>query len=324
LQRTIEIESFIAARVSPQRRLAYWNELAASTYTPVRAEPLRSDDFAPELRRARLGDLRIGSLLTSACHVAHTSEHVRQTAAPYFFLQMQVEGETLHAQGGREVHLRPGDFTLLDNTRPYNTEMRSRSTMLVVGFPDALLRRHLGCPDAAVCVRMVEGAGLNSLLSQFLRSLWGRFSDGIDSASGHNLVGALIHLLSGAYGALPGARARPADLRIAARQRAISFIEHHLRDASLTPTKVAAACGMTPRHLHRVFSELEQTVSCYIWHRRLEECARVLAAPQHSGRTVGSIAVDYGFNSLKSFGRMFRERYNLTPTEYRKRHDPHR
>jgi len=317
--RTIQIESFIAAHVAPQRRLAYWNELAASTYTPVRAEPLHAEDFAPELRRARLGDLRIGSLLTSACHVEHTSEHVRQTVAPYFFLQMQVEGETLHAQGGREVRLRPGDFALLDNTRPYNTEMRSRNAMLVVGFPAALLRRHFGCPEAATCVRMAEGLGLNPLLSQFLRSLWGRVSDGIDAASGHNLVGALLHLLGGAYGILPGARARPPDMRIAARQRAISFIERHLRDAELTPTKVAAACGMTPRHLHRVFSELEQTVSCYIWNRRLEECARILATPQNNGRTVGSIALDYGFNSLNSFGRMFRQRYSITPTEYRKR-----
>jgi AraC family transcriptional regulator, positive regulator of tynA and feaB len=60
-------------------------------------------------------------------------------------------------------------------------------------------------------------------------------------------------------------------------------------------------------------------VGCYILRRRLEECARLLTTALHSGRTVGAIAMDCGFNSVNNFAKVFREHYGVTPTEYRKR-----
>jgi AraC-like DNA-binding protein len=52
----------------------------------------------------------------------------------------------------------------------------------------------------------------------------------------------------------------------------------------------------------------------------LEECSRALQIPAQRGRTVTSIAFDFGFNSPTHFGRVFRARYGVTPREYRRHH----
>jgi AraC-like DNA-binding protein len=316
-QRTIAIETYSASKLLVRNRLAYWNELAAATYTPVVVTPMDLLTFAPELERVRIGEAHIGRLALSASQLSHTREHAMRTVAPLFFLQLQLEGASSHEQDGREAHLQPGDFTLLDNTRPYHSRFDLGNVMLIVGLPEGVMRRHLGCPENLVCVPMPGTSGANALVSQFLRSLWMQCRSGLEAASATRLSEALLHLISGSYATLPCTRSPPTASRLAARQRAISFIERHLGEAALSPTNVAAACGMTPRHLHRLFCDQDQTVGCYILRRRLQESARLLASPHHGGRTITAIAVDHGFNSIKSFSRTFRKYYSVTPTQFR-------
>ena len=61
-----------------------------------------------------------------------------------------------------------------------------------------------------------------------------------------------------------------------------------------------------------------ETVTQYIQRRRLEECARALIDAPVRDRLVTEIAFDYGFNSLTHFGRVFRNQFGLTPSEYRR------
>lgn len=318
-QRVIAIETFSAAAVPPRKRLEYWNDLTYITHTPIAIHAEDPLSYAPELQSVRLADASFGRVTSSASRISHTCEHVTRTTVPMLFLQTQIEGRSTHAQNGREAHLLPGDFTLLDNTRPYQSRCYGRTVTLVVGLPQRVMRQHLGCAEDIVGVRMSGASGASALVGSYLRSLWERCHLGLQVAAAPHLVTALLHLVAGSYAALPCAGPRPTEARLSARLRAIRFIEGHLRDSALTPTAVAAACGMTPRHLHRVFSDLEQTVGCFILRRRLAECARLLATPLHNGRTVGAIAMDCGFNSVKNFAKTFREHYGFTPTEYRKR-----
>ncbi len=75
---------------------------------------------------------------------------------------------------------------------------------------------------------------------------------------------------------------------------------------------------MTPRYLHHLFSNQDETLARYILRRRLDACARALVSETQRGRTVTAIAFDYGFNSPTQFGRVFRSKYGMTPREYRR------
>jgi AraC family transcriptional regulator, positive regulator of tynA and feaB len=237
-----------------------------------------------------------------------------------FFLQMQLEGESINRQDGREAKLGPGDFTLCDTTRPYEMQFDTANRMFVVGIPDTLLRRHLASPERVVAIPMSGSAGLSGLLSQFLRDFWTRCRDDIDPIIVPRISRAILDLMASAYTALPQAQSDRSSLATSHRIRIVNFIEAHLGDPDLTPMRVAEACKMTPRYLHHLFSAESETVARYILRRRLEECSRALKIPAQRGRTVTSIAFDFGFNSPTHFGRVFRARYGVTPREYRRHH----
>jgi AraC family transcriptional activator of tynA and feaB len=69
-----------------------------------------------------------------------------------------------------------------------------------------------------------------------------------------------------------------------------------------------------------IFTRGDETVARYILRRRLPESARLLGAASRRARPVSGIASEHGFASSTNFGKAFRQRYGVTPTEYRREH----
>jgi AraC-like DNA-binding protein len=164
---------------------------------------------------------------------------------------------------------------------------------------------------------MDASSGVRGLLSRFLRNFWVECTQQLDDAAAARVTVALLDLVGAAYAEVPRAHSDFSSLAVAHRLRIINYIEAHLHDPELTPTRIAAACKMTPRYLHHLYSDQNETVARYILRRRLDACARALVSGAQRGRTVTVIAFDYGFNSPTHFGRVFRAKYGVTPREYR-------
>jgi AraC-like DNA-binding protein len=163
---------------------------------------------------------------------------------------------------------------------------------------------------------------MNMLLGNFVRSFWSCRMEAVEPAVALRMSFTILDLIAAAYCSAPQVRCEQSSLVAAHRVRIIGYIEAHLRDSDLTPRTVAQACRITARYLHHLFASESETVTEYIQRRRLEECARALIAAPVRGRLVTEIAFDYGFNSLTHFGRVFRNRYGLTPSEYRRAAQP--
>jgi AraC-like DNA-binding protein len=311
------LETFSTAGMDPRRKFEFWNDMACASFTPISSDPLDLRSFTGRLTRTRFGELSVAEVFSDAQIVRHSRSHVARSQLSMFFIHLQLEGRSVSRQDGREAPLRVGDFTLCDTNRPYEIEFDAPNRMLVLGIPDGLLRRHIACPESVVAIPMSGGTGLSALMSDFLRSFWRQCADDIDVAVIPRMTNAALDLMASAYTVLPQAHSDRSALSHSHRIRIVNYIEAHLGDPDLTPMRVAAACKMTPRYLHYLFSEESETVARYILRRRLEECARALMVPSQRGRTVTSIAFDYGFNSPTHFGRVFRERYGMTPREFR-------
>jgi len=313
-----QLETFSTAGLEPRRKIEFWNDTACASFTPIVSEPVDLRNFNGRLTRTQLGDMRLAEVYSDAQTVKHLRSHVARTRAPMFFLQMQLDGESINRQDGRAARLGPGDFTLCDTTRPYEMQFERSNRMFVVGIPDTLLRRYLASPESVVAVPMSGNSGLSGLLSGFLRDFWTRCRDDIDPIIVPRITRAILDLVASAYTTCPEAQSERSSLATSHRIRIVNYIESHLGDPDLTPMRVAEACKITPRYLHHLFSQESETVARYILRRRLEECSRILTLSSHRTRTVTSIAFDFGFNSPTHFGRVFRARYGVTPREFRR------
>ncbi|MEU8386459.1 helix-turn-helix domain-containing protein [Streptosporangium sp. NPDC048865] len=101
------------------------------------------------------------------------------------------------------------------------------------------------------------------------------------------------------------------------KQRVDAFVERHLGDPALTPDGIAAAHGISTRHLYTLFREEGRTVAAWIRERRLERCRRDLADPSLRDRSIHAIAARWGFTDKAHFSRAFRARYDMTPSDCR-------
>ena len=238
---------------------------------------------------------------------------------PRFFVHLQLDGEGMIRQDGREAPLRSGDFTLCDGARHYEIGCPAGSRMLVLGVPTAKLRRHIACPESLAAVAMRAANGVGGLLSGFLRNYWLQCRQSLDAESAEQVAVAVLDLLGAAYARVPRTHAEHSSRGTAHRIRIINHIHAHLYDPGLTPAQIARACRITTRYLHYLFSDGEETVARYILGRRLESASQALLADSQRGRTVTAIAFDHGFNSATHFGRVFRAHFGMTPREYRAR-----
>ena len=75
---------------------------------------------------------------------------------------------------------------------------------------------------------------------------------------------------------------------------------------------------MTPRYLHHLFSDQDETVARYILRRRLDACARALvSAPSAAARSLRSPSTT-GSTVRPISGRVFRAKFDMTPLEFRR------
>jgi len=312
------IESFSTAGLDPRRKLAFWNDRVSESLTPLVSEPMDVRDFNGSISRVSIGDMSLSEVYSDAQIVRHSRYHVSRTTQSTIFLQLQLEGDSLTRQDGRESVLHAGDFALLDSTRRYDMVFNGANRMLVLGIPNSTLRRQVGCPEYLAAIPMSGGRGTNRLLSQLVYGYWSECHRGLSEQMGDRVAAIILDLIAAAYADMPQALVDRSSLGTAHRVRIMKYIHAHLYDPELTPTRIAEACKITARYVHHVFSDQDETVARYILRRRLEACARALQSTSHQHRTVTAIALDHGFNSPTQFGRVFRNKFNATPREYRR------
>ena len=312
------IESFSTIGLDPRRKLAFWNDRASESFSPLVSEPDDIRVFNGSITRGSIGDMTLAEVYSDAQIVRHSRSHVARTKDSMFFLHLQLEGESVSRQDGRESLLRERRLHPLRQHAPLRNDFHGREPHARARHPpyDAAPPDRL--PRCLAAIPMSGGRGASGLLSQLLRKYWSEYHQGLDELTGGRIAVAILDLIGAAYADMPQALADRSSLGTAHRIRIINYIEAHLNDPDLTPTRIAEACKMTARYLHHLFSDQDETVARYILRRRLEACSRALQSNAQRGRTVTAIAFDYGFNSPTHFGRVFRAKYNVTPREYRR------
>ena len=96
---------------------------------------------------------------------------------------------------------------------------------------------------------------------------------------------------------------------------AIDYIEQNLAK-ELSLEEVAGVAHFSPFHFHRVFALLVgETLSRFINRLRMERAATLLI--QHPARSITDIASSCGIHSPSSFSRSFREKFDMSASEWR-------
>jgi acetamidase/formamidase/AraC-like DNA-binding protein len=254
--------------------------------------------------------------------ISSTSQHVTidlSDRAEHIWMVQLLEGE-LHASLGAQAHVvREGDVVVGSHDARAQLEFPRDHRVLMIHVPRAFfgpaVRNHL--PADISLIASDTGAG--RLLSAMLRSV----ADTINELTSDRLRPVELSLSEFLLTALlEGAPARSlggsAGARAMLLERVFQSIERHLSDPALNLQSVAAEHGISMRYLQKLFESVGDSFGHYVKQRRLERCRMDLISPLHAQKSISDILFQWGFNDSASFSRSFRERYGVSPREYRK------
>ena len=118
---------------------------------------------------------------------------------------------------------------------------------------------------------------------------------------------------------IPGEEKKRLASRTLLLRSANDYISEHYADP-ISLDEISEYCGYSKYYFAHCIKEVTGStfLDFLMMYRLTLACARL----RDRDGTVTEIALDCGFNSLRSFHRAFRNYYHTTPTEYRKNAEP--
>ena len=266
---------------------ALTSDLVGWTVSETREAPLLTH-VAPH----HLGDIRLLELSGNPFGAVRGHAEISGDSDTYLGILYQRSGSTLCRIGDDRVIVGPGEISVWHSGRPVSFEMPEKFDKLCMIVPIARFESVLYNAETYEGLRLPAGSNLATLLGSYLSTLTNSVVTRNDNTP-FDAIDVTLELLGAAFRAQRrSSTIAPRDLLFA---RISGYIEARLKDANLSPKKIAEDNGISVRYLYVLFSEHGMTVSGWVRRRRLLRCRAELDGADTEA-SITEIAYRWGLN----------------------------
>jgi AraC-like DNA-binding protein len=302
--------AFSTVGLPEQQRVELWESHNAEALIGVRCRSLTSTVLEATEINLQLDRLHLARVQGTS-HVVERDQgmiRARPTGAVALYFSLVGEAFFYHDDGVRTVQ--PGQLLMCDADRPFMRGFSHGLEELVLRIPRPLFAEHTGVQDVThpMVVRFADGANAiaHALAAQVGAAVRTEQPGRADER-------ALLDLVAGLMGN------DSTELSGMHRMAAQTYIDHHFRNPALSAGQVAAAIGISGRHLSRVFADAGTSLPKWVLTRRLEAAHALLQSPEAASMTVAAIGHECGFTSAAHFSHSFTSRFGERATDVRRR-----
>lgn len=290
----------------------YWAHAVSHIFARLEVVPAKGQEVNCRLAWRDIGQARMTYASGSPQSVCRTSAAIASDQAAHIILMFQQDGFVTLLHRGRSVNLEPGSIVALDTRSPYRLSFLSRFEQRVLRVPTDILGARVDdtAPLTATALKP-------SFASRFLMAGFSATEPACADSSSDLELPLLDLTRLALYRGMPTFQPRTQSDRLRLAQ---GYINTHLGLADLTPQHVAVELGLSLRTLQKVFAQAGETPASYIQEQRLIKISEYLRRPEHASRSIGQIAQSVGFPEPSHFTRAFRERFGMSPREWRHKH----
>jgi AraC-like DNA-binding protein len=302
--------TFTTQNLKHSDQLGSWQEWFFPAFDIMPLEPRYP--FEAQNSLWKLGDLIVSRVVAPAVHVKRSKAHVKKAAGDHWVLTYCTQGDT-------KVKTPKGEFTVREGV-PFFwmfgdefESQRTRVNRIQILLPRERFNNMAPVLDAA------SGSAcdtpLGTLLGDYILALERQlpFLTEVDvpklaTASCQMLVACIAPSAERMGLACQG-------ISISLFERAKQIIDAQLRSSKLQPKTLCRQLGVSRSQLYRLF-ERKGGVTHYIHQQRLTRIFDALCNIDDR-RSIASIAADFGFEDLSSFGRAFRREFGCNARDVR-------
>ena len=290
---------------------------------PMDLQPHQPLHISARSHESDFGAVGLLSTKGSGATVVRDARLAGDDTSPMVILSVLGSGTSVLDQHDRAAHLRVGDLVAYSSTAPFRSTFHPGTTRHSYLIPAELL----GIPNRLVRDLVARPFGPGLPLARVVSSFLVRLATEAPSMnvtqrqameeSAISLARALLTASSGDDAQTARALAATLGTRIK------EYLQAHLTDPDLSAAMVAAAHGISERHLYTVLARQDISLRPWLRERRLAGAAQALTRPVNKNVTIAALAHRWGFADHAHFTREFRKRYGITPTGWRNTASPH-
>ena len=245
--------------------------------------------------------------------------HIREDATDVAVLWFVKRGRLCVSHQAGQSIANPGDFLVTKSMTPFEIDCMPGAEglheVLHVLVPMHVLRGLLS-QDIRTGFCVPAGGRKFAIAERILSDIFEDAGDLKDNAL-RLLMDSALSVLSDAimdHESCAPQRQSLADKRIS---DVLRFIELHLSDAKLSIATAAKNCGISPRYLSLLLKIHGTPFSTLVWEKRLQAAEQWQASSKTNEASVSEIAYRVGFKSAAHFSRMFKQKFKVSPRQYR-------
>ena len=296
---------------------AAWGQIVREHLMELEYGRTSAGPFCGTLRSCDLLETRLAHLSTDRHKVSLEGATIARVQPSHVFLSMVLKGEATVIQGSRATKLLGGDLVLFDSGRPYEFIVEQPLEQILLRLRRSDVEDRLGNLSDVTACKVSSGGGVGRLMKTIVHDIYTQI-DAIGLSAARTVHNSLLDLVGAGFTDLRHDHdAHLSEYQYKLMQRIIEYIDRHALDPALTCTSVASSFGISERYIRKLFSDSDRSVFERIWHRRLEEAKRRLATGGAFQKSVRTIAFECGFKDAPHFGRSFKDKYGMTPREFR-------
>ncbi len=294
-------------------RFDAWQAMLNDSHLSWNLERRQPKGFFGKLEVAPIGDLKVVRCICEPCSGSRKPFEIGNDNAAYYGLLLVLSGYENVSSRGKNAVLGPGSFYLWDSTEITSFYLHSNIHKITLFVPQQRMRSSLPNIESLIGKAINWQEGLGAVTASLISNLCTQIS----SMSGHQgqaLAETTLDLITSClWDNQPKLENKPGvDLLVKIKE----YIEANLDNPQLDPPSLAYEFGISVRYLHLLFQEECLSVSRWIIGRRLERCRHELASPKLE-KSITEIAYHWGFNDSAHFSRVFKQRFGVSPKEYR-------
>jgi AraC-like DNA-binding protein len=301
----------------PDRRLAVWQDIVCDTFVGLDCRSNMRDAFWGSVTQSMIGPVSCTRVDSCAQRVFRTPSRIARASEDFVLVALGNSGVNGVFQDGREAVVSAGQFVIYDTTRPYELRFDDGFSQTIFQMPRKLLHQRIGAFDNLTATPFSSDRPLERLAYEFLLGM-SKTIEHVDPTTASRLMDQGLDLVAMAFADRMHQHTPDQSFhRSALLYRLKNYILTHLRDPELSMPRAAAAIGISPRYASDLMAAEQTPFRTYVQMQRLERCKCDLSDPAQAARHVSDIAFAWGFNDLAHFSRIFKQRFGVSPREWR-------